>query len=192
MMLSDMKNLYRISYRILDILRSKCVCVCLSDFGAGVRTNGFPWHPSLCKQLFYDTFPLIFLDKGWAYRRRSLRTPRQRADDEQDPEHIYQRDLFEIFRNSTHWSENRVYSCFGGAALYPADAWLTPECHYSSRSSRKTKTERLKDPLSSYRQPHTPHDVCEHVRFHYCLHSNHANLSFAIDGDAVIERLYNV
>ena len=146
----------------------------------------------MCKQLFYDTFPLIFLDKGWAYRRRYLRTPRQRADKVQDQDRVYQHELFEQSQNSSHWSKNRVYSCFGGAALYPADVWLTPECHYSSRSSANTRRERLKDFLKDYRQPHIPHDVCEHVIFHHCLHSNHANLSFAIDGDALIERLPNV
>ena len=59
--------------------------------------------------MLYDTFPLAFLDKSWAWKLRMEAQP--------DPTpYYYQKILFEKFSNAT-LTDNRVLSCFGGAAM---------------------------------------------------------------------------
>ena len=124
--------------------------------------------------MLYDTFPLAFLDKSWAWKLRMEAQP--------DPTpYYYQKILFEKFSNAT-LTDNRVLSCFGGAAIYPEKIWRTQGCGYQKRNET---TEAM---LKIYAEPWPPYSVCEHLRFNQCLFQTYKNLTFAIDGRADIER----
>ena len=138
------------------------------------------FFPRFESELFFeekDTFPLVFLDKGWAWNQRNEKQP--------DPTPFsYQMKLFEQFRDAP-MSENHVLSCFGGAALYPEKIWHTQNCGYQKKDAH------VEDTLRAYSEPFPPFSVCEHLRFNQCLLRTHQNVTFAIDGRADIEREFD-
>lgn len=146
--------------------------------------NGFE-KSAKGEDIFYDTFPHIFLDKSWAYTTRvdlngkrfgGAATNFTKAD-------AYQRHLLESYKASDSAMDNRVFSCFGGASLYRTSVWMTQDCGYQASSPE------LEETLEPYRVPWKRHvEVCEHVRFITCLHERHANLTVAVEGTALLRR----
>lgn len=137
------------------------------------------------EDIFYDTFPHIFLDMSWAYTVRVDLDGRRFGGNPVNftsPE-AYQRHLLESYERAPSAMDNRVYACFGGASLYRTEVWMTRGCGYQASTA---EAEAL---LAPYRVPwSTEQEVCEHVRFIDCLHRNHANLTVAVEGKALLAR----
>ena len=150
----------------------------------GVHLCGYPNGALFPK--YYDTFATVVWPRTWMFGLHSDGENRGvghlRADE--DPEWVTMEvhSPHELFHKLRGASFTRARSCFGGMAVYlDAEAWLDPECGHSTP---------FEDEALFAGDRHG--EVCEHVRFHECLHRRRPEFRMAIMGSLLSQWTFTV
>lgn len=138
------------------------------------------WEP-LPRRNYYDTFATILLPNTWPVLESTRTVPRGLLKGEDvTMSRLSQQGLLDYFlkegskTNKDSYDPVPVRSCFGGLALYKADAFVHSKCRYDLYQKN----------LDVYRGK-KEHHTCEHVVLHECLRQNRDDFTIAVQPDMI-------
>eukprot|EP01063_Lacrimia_lanifica_P012820 TRINITY_DN19529_c0_g1_i1.p1 TRINITY_DN19529_c0_g1~~TRINITY_DN19529_c0_g1_i1.p1 ORF type:complete len:642 (+),score=155.05 TRINITY_DN19529_c0_g1_i1:102-2027(+) len=138
-------------------------------------------HLSAVGNEYYDTFATVYDDGTWAYpfAMRLLKDQHPPGEDVHKVVSFFtfgsfdQWDATNYIKHQASLADNGVApmrSCFGGAAVYKAAAFLDMECKYEWTPPIEERADPERSPDTMWRFADAGMErACEHVIFHHCL-----------------------